>query len=162
MIRLTAVGKRSQYIKRNEAPVTRRDEMEVWICKIDLPTAGLHWWPRWPVESCLCSTSVSLDSGERRCGLMCGGCEFKAFSSSEQTSTPEPMKGQLTILTRVKTLQAVEHVDRRHPCRVNVAICSYEWPIDRQIDVDQEQGEMIEDELVVVTLAEECWLERLQ
>lgn len=58
------VSRYMQDISGVEAPKGCVDLDPVWICNIDLPTVGLHWWSRWQGEFCLGKTSFSLNSDE--------------------------------------------------------------------------------------------------
>jgi hypothetical protein len=151
-LRHPAVGRCIQYVSGNEAPPVRRGVVPVWIGRIDLPTARLHWWPIQQEGSCLGPTFVSLDSlesgGDLMCGC-CGGC--RALSSPSEMGEPEPMKRQLTLLTGVESLKPTEDINRCHPGHTmwkQYAVCSTD---DQSIgrSVWTRNGQWKEDEVVV-------------
>jgi hypothetical protein len=53
-----AVSRYVQDISGREAPAGCMDLGLFWICNVDLPTGGLHWWSRWQGEFCLEKTSL--------------------------------------------------------------------------------------------------------
>ena len=84
-------------------------------CGDNLPTAELHWWPRWQARLGLEATSVSIDSYQRDGG---GGLEvvdLSMLASPLGMGHPQPMEGIPTMSAVVEILQAVQHIDRRHP-----------------------------------------------